>query len=44
MAKLFDGLVTEGLYYEWASLLDWMFDDEKVAECEYCDCKQRGSD
>lgn len=31
MAKLFDGLVTEGLYYDWASLLDWMFDDEKFS-------------
>lgn len=31
MGKLFDGLVNEGLMREWASLLDWIFDDEKFS-------------
>lgn len=29
MAKLFDRLVNEGLYNEWASLLDWLLDDSR---------------
>ena len=29
MGKLFNRLVDEGLYKDWASLLDWLFDDNR---------------
>ncbi len=29
MSTLFEKLVEEGIYSEWASLLDWLFDDKK---------------
>lgn len=29
MGKLFSRLVEEGLYKDWASLLDWLFDDNR---------------
>ncbi len=32
MSKLFVNLVNNGLINSWASLLDWLFDDEKFAD------------
>lgn len=31
MSKLFKGLVSEGVFEKWASLLDWLFDDDRFS-------------